>query len=680
MKARVAAIVLAGCALLGGEPAWAQAAASAQPVSIGTGDVTVYPAAYFDQFLPNNAQEMIQKLPGFTFSQGDNVRGFAGAAGNVLIDGVRPSSKSVGLDQLLQRIAAKSVLRIELIRGGAPGIDMQGLPVIANVVRVPGGEAATTLQALFKFYPDGRVAGVGRIEQSWRRGPLSIEGQLQVRSEMNNDNGDGGLVRLGPAVNESGRFKSDVWSKFYTANTTIEYRLPNNDLAHLTLGAERYDLRRGEIGYPVIASTGQSFFERTQIKQRNDKGEISGDYTHAFSPVLSGQLIALKTLKRDIQRSAIDGRNTAQAAFEKGDTSEAIGRAVLTATFSPKLRFEVGGEGALNSLDATSFLRVGGASVAVPSANVRVEETRGEAFATLNLRPANHWAVELGARYEASKIAQTGGANQSRNLSFFKPRLILSYDPSGSSQVRLRVQRNVGQLNFKDFAASSSLDAGTVNAGNPNLVPERAWIFEAAVEKRFWGAGSLILTAQHQDVQDVADLIPVRGFDAPGNIGGGTRQELKASLTLPLEKLGVRGGTLRLNTAWRWSRVVDPVTGISRRISGQRPFEGDFYIGKQLPKLKSTISMDGFLGYTETFYRIGEIRRNLEQPLLKIYWDWAPLPGFTVRVQAENFTAKDRKRNRTLFNGPRSANLATLREERYAEMPAFVMIRLRQAF
>ena len=50
-------------------------------------------------------------------------------------DGARPASKDDGLDQILKRIPASSVLRIDVIRGGAPGIDMQGKTVLANVVR-----------------------------------------------------------------------------------------------------------------------------------------------------------------------------------------------------------------------------------------------------------------------------------------------------------------------------------------------------------------------------------------------------------------------------------------------------------------------------------------------------------------------------------------------------------------
>ena len=88
--------------------------------------VTSFPPAFFASAQPNTAFDMVLLLPGFSFDRGDTVRGFGGAAGNVLIDGARPASKTDALDEVLKRIPAKSVERIEVIRGGAPGIDMQG--------------------------------------------------------------------------------------------------------------------------------------------------------------------------------------------------------------------------------------------------------------------------------------------------------------------------------------------------------------------------------------------------------------------------------------------------------------------------------------------------------------------------------------------------------------------------
>jgi hypothetical protein len=61
-------------------------------------------------------------------------RGFEGAVGNILINNNRPASKNDAGSDVLERTPADQVDRIELIRGGAPGIDMQGYAVVVNVI------------------------------------------------------------------------------------------------------------------------------------------------------------------------------------------------------------------------------------------------------------------------------------------------------------------------------------------------------------------------------------------------------------------------------------------------------------------------------------------------------------------------------------------------------------------
>src|SRR3954471_18704845 len=99
--------------------------------------VSVYPPSFFADARPATALDMVNRLPGFSLDTGTGtaVRGFAGTAGNALVDGARPTAKNDDLFTILGRIPAASVERIELIRGSAPGIDMQGQSVVANIVR-----------------------------------------------------------------------------------------------------------------------------------------------------------------------------------------------------------------------------------------------------------------------------------------------------------------------------------------------------------------------------------------------------------------------------------------------------------------------------------------------------------------------------------------------------------------
>src|SRR5204863_8756757 len=112
----------------------AAAQTTAQPTSsasAGASRTTVYQAAFFTQYAPRTALDIVQRVPGFSLDLGAtqtqqgnvDVRGFAGTAGNVVINGARPSTKAETLDVTLSRIPAQQVIRVELGPGDLYGSD-----------------------------------------------------------------------------------------------------------------------------------------------------------------------------------------------------------------------------------------------------------------------------------------------------------------------------------------------------------------------------------------------------------------------------------------------------------------------------------------------------------------------------------------------------------------------------
>ena len=189
----------------------------------------------------------------------------------------------------------------------------------------------------------------------------------------------------------------------------------------------------------------------------------------------------------------------------------------------------------------------------------------------------------------------------------------------------------------------------------------------------------MVLTVTHAQVQQVVDLIPVASrFDAPGNIGDGRRDQLKLTATLPLDRLGLAGAQIAGEASWRRSKVTDPVTGRSRRISNERPFEGQLHFSQDLARLRSTWGIDGEFAYSETEYRIDEVRRTATQAYWTVYWDWKPRDDLSLRIEAQNFTARDFSRSRTLYDGSRSAGRIDALERRHSVFDPFVFIRLRK--
>ena len=86
-----------------------------------------YQPAFFSRYAPITALDMVNNLPGFSLDDGDaETRGFGGAAGNVIINGARISAKSESPSEILGRIPAADVERIDVIRGQVGGLDLRG--------------------------------------------------------------------------------------------------------------------------------------------------------------------------------------------------------------------------------------------------------------------------------------------------------------------------------------------------------------------------------------------------------------------------------------------------------------------------------------------------------------------------------------------------------------------------
>ena len=79
----------------------------------------VYQAAFFAQYNPLTANDMLERIPGLNLDAGgsgnDGDRGL-GTRGNLLIDGERVAGKNNATQDLLDRLPANDVQRIEIIR------------------------------------------------------------------------------------------------------------------------------------------------------------------------------------------------------------------------------------------------------------------------------------------------------------------------------------------------------------------------------------------------------------------------------------------------------------------------------------------------------------------------------------------------------------------------------------
>lgn len=663
------------------EPPIGGAPIPAQPANPSTGIIR-YDAAFFAEFQPTTAIDMVRRLPGFTFEPGDNtVRGFAGALGNVLIDGQRPASKAVLLEDVLRRIPVANVEAVEVIRGGAPGINMQGQPIVANVVR-KGGNSTVHAGELIGLFGSEYDPGYGvRLESTRNSDRLSLSGALNVRDEQQyGSTGKGEQIRrndLGDVILASG-FETDWSQRQIQANGAVEYN-SGPSLLRINVGGTTQDTDQYDFLVPwshVPQTTEGEVFTNIRL----DQGEAGIDYEHVISDGMVGRVLLLQTLERKIITADATNALAQQRSEDEATRGESILRSSLTYRFSPTLTVESGLEGAYNFLEVNAALARNGAPVDLPAANVNVKERRGEVFVDTRWKFTPRVAGDIGIRYETSTITQSGDANAERTLSYPKPRAVLTWNLDGNLQLRGRVERTVSQLEFRDFASQASLDADIINGGNADLRPENAWEFEAAIEKRFWEGGAAQLGYTHALVSDTVDFVPVGNFDTPGNLGDSKRGQVALGLSMPLQRLGLQGTQLRFNSTWTWSELDDPYTHRSRRISKDAPLSGNAVITKEFAGLNSTLTLEDSYSKRETSYRFDEIRTEHWDHFFRLYWDWMPKSDTVVRVMFNNFTGRPRSRWRTVYDGSRAYGQIAYHENRHIDALRFIQLQVRKTF
>ena len=154
--------------------------------ALAQSQVESYKPDFFASARPSTAMDMINRLPGFSFDGGDGSRGFSGNSGNVLIDGKRPTSKTDYLGNVLGRIVAAQVERIDVIHGGAAGIDMQGKPVVANVILKKAASTTIVAQASAAATTTRRIMPGGLLQYNRTTGDRSYD--LSIRRDPNYSN------------------------------------------------------------------------------------------------------------------------------------------------------------------------------------------------------------------------------------------------------------------------------------------------------------------------------------------------------------------------------------------------------------------------------------------------------------------------------------------------------------
>ena len=589
---------------------------SLQASAVNNG-VIAYEPEFFTDYNPQNAADMVRRVPGFSLQGGDNSRGLAGNLSNLLINGRRPSSKQ-GPQALLSRIPARAVLQVELIVSPQPGIDMAGYDQLVNLVIDRNGEITGTWSASQRLFEDGQTAPRGDISITRATDRSTLTTGVEFHSWAWRGIFD--RTWRDPANTITSTEHEPIQERWYEITPSLSWER-NFEAGHtLRIDAESDHWNQGFHQFALREDAQGALTQGRRGVGGSDghRGEITLDFDYIIDPKWSVKLTGFQRLEtRDgSDRFVIlapDG--TARSRTEtvnQTDSGESVGRSELRYEPNARHATTLATEVAFNfrEQELEIFAGLDLTPVLLPVANTRVEEIRYDGTLSHVWQPNQKWSLEAILGYETSTISQSGDAEQERDLSYFKPGLIGRWTPNDVNQFSLTLRREVSQLDFGEFVSSVNIVENLETLGNPNLEPERTTRLQADWQRRFNGEGSFTLEARYEWVEGVSDSIPLGpNSEGPGNLGDGTRIMLEAELTTPLDRFGVPGGLLTLEGFTRQTEVDDPLTGEARRFEGQNDWRAYIEFRQDLPNRNFAWGFDYAVSSHQDFYRINRFVR-----------------------------------------------------------------------
>ena len=691
-------------------PVLAQApAAQSATASTQRSRTTVYDAAYFAQFAPRTAYDIAQHVPGFQLDLGStqsatgsvDVRGFAGTAGNVVLNGSRPPTKAETLDTTLQRIPAQRVIRVELGPGDIYGSDYAGKSQVLNIVMsdasgIDGNVTASATRRYQGFIQPNVSANV-----VIKRGPSTLN--LSAGTGFNKQFEEGTDTQIDTATGDLVEFRRKH-NSYANKNPSIaaayilEHGPDNTIRVNARWQPNRFDLFQSN----RVTPAGAPAHDDNLIQDYSDPlFELGGDVTR---PLAGGAIkfVGLATRrKRDdvdtyIQRDGlIENNGQVNGGFEqsiKAKRNETLGRLSWTRSNLAGFSFEAGAEASYNTLDDHVDLDAideNGAHVPIDLsiANATVREKRGEVYVSVGKTISPAVRIDGGVNYEFSNLKVRGDAVADRTLKFLKPNITLDWKPGGGWHTQFSVKRTVAQLDFYDFISVGDLSTRRINGGNADLQPQRTWEFRATVDHPLFGDGLFKLDLGHDLVSMLQDRIlicdevdhpgdPNFCADARGNLGTGKRSFASLTLDAPLGMLW-KGLRAKLTGTVQRTRVEDPISGRQRNWSGFFPeWQWDLTVRRDSGAF--SYGFEVFDNQHITFFRTDEFDTNFNgAPAWNAFVEYRPSTRTSVTLNVDHTFGK---RNRLLFRPNRAEPDTVINEFRERDQHISIGLTLKQTF
>ena len=683
---------------------------AAELTTVSDAAISRYERDYFSKFLPQNAKDILDKIPGTSailrdIDDDDPARGFGSGGDQILINGKRIAGKMNGIAAELSRIQAKTVHYVELIRGTVAELDVQSEGLIINVVLYDDPISSTIWNTRIDYITglpplaSGGISHSGSNEQL--KYALAYEYQVEpdkfIASETLTDNAHN--------VVETSQFDTtDKWSS-HNLSASIAYdfstasALRINSAFNFINATERKPIHRQ---YPDHISTyNDKHLENNYYNQQEQDWEIGGDFTHKFKELGKFKVIfiANKSAGEEFnsQKKQLNiGTTIRTFKFDEDtNTREKIIRASLGKALNQQHSLDAGLELAINNVDgvATFIQFDNNAELSIESSNI--QENRYQAFVNhnfiispvLNLQTSlvAEWSeVALTTDYKTlskNEIPQVSQLTLNRDFSYLKPRINLRYDHTANDQLRFNIEKNVSQLDLADFLPEFNEEQARLEPTNPQLRPEQSWVISLTYEHTFSeDQGSISVMALHENITDHLTEIQLGYGSGMGNVMDAQKYGINLEATLRLSSIGLMNTIINGIYHFEQSDFTDPFTQLTRQINDAEKHLWSFELKHDAIELGLAYGFRIFSN-SATLYNRREYTSSFKPDTdAEAFIEYAISPTLKLRLEGSELLLAKAERKRERYADEIGNSDIMQYEVRQQEYPRYFSLELRGQF
>ncbi len=655
-----------------------------QSTDENTDSTVVYTAEFFAQYNPVTANDMLDRIPGISLGGGGpgggGDRGL-GTGGNLLINGQRIAGKDNSASDQLERITAAEVERIEIIRDTTGALNVRGASEVINVILLAAeSRSSTTVELVNRLNHDDTFETGGSV--AWSQQVGNFQSVVNLQARPNYENRDNREVRLGP----NGELLGTL---FETNIRDQDEHILSTNMSYST-GAHRMQLNalisEGDYARPIrrdffdFTNTGLvNRIQEEQVENEERNWEVGGDYEFNFD---NGSRLSVLFVANDEIRNSVRERfeaNPAEDGLSKNlfiDSQQERQEFIVQTNYNFSLNdaqsLRVGFERADTQLDSSLLIgssfgteppsaSVGGLSPlpSISNPGAKVQEIRYEGFAFHNWTLSDRSSLESSVVFETSEISQSGVVRKTRDFQFWRPSFDYRFNFSDNFRFRGTIQRNVSQLSFSSFAATTNEEDRDLDAlaGNPELEPQTSWSYEGELEYRLPNDGGVLSSSIfYTDIDNHigrinATVDPDEPLSATGNVAAAKRWGMFNRASIRLNRLNLPDAIFGVTLGLFDSEIIDPFLQTKQRIGGRGFANIDFrhditQLGLSYGIEYSHSIWGGNYDIDVTTITRNDRERSLDLFVSKVWFD-----DWTFRLESDNTLDASRCRERQRFDG-----------------------------